>query len=589
MSSAVAALPAAAADSRPPSRAAHMRPVMAPVVAHPAAGAYDGPLVVRLHCSTPGAEIRFTRDGTTPYANSDRDHGYRCERYSAKAGIVLQGKGRHVITAIATARSCVEGRPARFAFRLLSGDEPPKPRATVIKEAMMNRQFALTATHSNAMPFHFARARSRSPRPLQMALADTSSPRKLEALREKGYRVELFRTASGVNTATTSYRRVVPPSLNVAMPTNPLEKPRRSRPDSRGTPDGAALTYTMPMLLSSHVATVEAGDLGAVVPYGGGAADDGLASYLSSSLPGSRLQTPGAGASRPHSRATTRLPQRRAASAMATYQQLTWFEARGQLTGAHSDDDREEVENELRYQTQCGAAMEAEITRVGRISERFGKAYTMTNPITRDIAADSRRLLSFLMHAAAVRRTALRRLLTLLSYRDIEIALDRRVSVTPVELHQISGGALPQNELAKALREIGAPSGESDSKTAVPVANLLLLLRYTVWVARPIPEAVLALALQFKTELPSVTERTMTRTEAVALVDAYRRTRGAHPLAVARLQDAVHSGIKWPEGEDIELGVWRDACYAVPIIDAALLELATPNHDMYSQPLPRYL
>eukprot|EP00672_Neobodo_designis_P005370 CAMPEP_0174871726 /NCGR_PEP_ID=MMETSP1114-20130205/72019_1 /TAXON_ID=312471 /ORGANISM="Neobodo designis, Strain CCAP 1951/1" /LENGTH=259 /DNA_ID=CAMNT_0016107015 /DNA_START=45 /DNA_END=820 /DNA_ORIENTATION=+ len=227
----------AAPLSRPASRNAHMRPRVAPIVASPPPGSYNGPLTVRLQCSTAGVEMRFTRDGTNPYPNSDRDHGYRCERYSA-SGIMLAGKGRHILTVVATSPGCVEGRPVQLTYKLLSGEEPKKPRAEAIREAAMNRQFELAASHEASMPFERARTPGYAGETPALALADTTNSRTLEKLKSGGRRVELFKLATQPG-GKVGYKRVVPPSLAVDLPPNPLaSRPPSATPSLTSDPRG---------------------------------------------------------------------------------------------------------------------------------------------------------------------------------------------------------------------------------------------------------------------------------------------------------------------------------------------------------------
>ena len=278
---------------------------------------------------------------------------------------------------------------------------------------------------------------------------------------------------------------------------------------------------------------------------------------------------------------------------MATRSQLAWFEARSNFFITDAADGEEQSDDE-RYKQECHAVISADVARVGRVSENFEKIYTQPLVVQQaDLAADSRRLLAFLITAAAARRSCLRHLLSAVPYQAISVAFDKRTAVTAVEL-----AALPnpgsflytQRQLASSLRGL-LGSAESDAKAAtIPAAPLLLLLRYIVWVVHRVPEAVIALSLQFKTDVVQIhVERNVTRVEAITIVDAYRRARGHHPLALVQLQDAIFTRIKWSEMEDAPLEAWSEALRSIPIIDASLSQLQNPFHEMYEKILPHSL
>jgi hypothetical protein len=571
--------------ARPASRSAHMRPRVAPVVASPPPGSYAGPLKIRLQCDTGAAEVRYTRDGSTPYPNSDRDHGYRCERYSPATGILLAGKGRHVLTIVATAANFVEARPLSLVYRITSGPEPKKPRAEAIREAAMNRQFDLASSHEVSMPFERARTPGTSGTRARLALAETVNARALERMRKEGQRVELFKLTADSG-RTTAYKRVVPPSLSVSVPQDPLRsRPPSAAPSLASGPHGVNTPLTKPLSYAHFGQTEGTAVCTTLVP-----AD----TALTVSRPASRALTPFASgrSRRPPSRAPSapvaKRPARAATptgSSQSTAQQLMWFETRSEITAADPDDDAEDLAAEAQYREKGANAVESEVLRVGRVSNKFERTYATPAPVTADIASESRRLLGLLVQASEAKRSPLRQLLVHVSYADIHRLIDRRSSVTPVELSTAVKGACAQPDIARGLRQIGASSGEPDAKTSIAVPHLELMLRYLVWVHRPVPEAVLALAVQYKAALPVPADRIITRVEAVALVDAYRRTRGAHPLAVAQLTDAVHSGLKWSESGDVELEQWQAAMAAIPLVDASLTELAQVDHPMYSQQL----
>jgi hypothetical protein len=597
----------------------HIRHRVESVVATPPPGTYDGPVTVSLSCTTPLAVIRYTLDGTVPYANSDRDHGYRCTRYSPRKPIVLQGAGQHTITVVATSAGLVETRPQTLVFRLLSGPEAPRSRAELYREAVLNRQFNLAASHEQSMPFEFAKGGKASPvspttglggSPVTLALLETTSRRTLEALRRQGSHVELFKLAGhGERVGSSAYRRIVPPSLSLTLPPDPLKARRRSQPNSlRSMPDGAAVTYDAPRYpplqgrQTADDATVfwdlaspdeQAPDATAVVPLFDAAGSrpasrEQIVRYGSSSRPLSRTSTaqgthrfatPAYG-SRPVSRLTTRSATPSSASKTSA-QQLAWFEVRGNLSAAGEDDDKEETKQEALYQQAQSTAVNEELLRVGRISEKFVKTYATASPVASDPASESRRFLLFLLHATAARKTCLRRLLSQVSYADVARGLERRLSTTPVELAALPGVTISQNEFGKLFRELELGS-------SVACSTLLQLLRFVVWAVRRVPEAVLVLLVEYKAGLSVAADKVVTRVEATAALDVYRRARGAHPLLEAQLRDVIANGITWSDSDDVELTAWTETCRSIALLGAAMGQLADFDRPMYNEPLPLY-
>ena len=112
-----------------PIPVSYMRPRVAPVIASPPPGVYDVPfLPVRLSCSTSGCSVLITRDGTVPYVNSDREHGFRCESYDPhdvkRCMVFISGRGVHVLTLVATAQGLVETAPLVLRYKLTLSDGP---------------------------------------------------------------------------------------------------------------------------------------------------------------------------------------------------------------------------------------------------------------------------------------------------------------------------------------------------------------------------------------------------------------------------------------------------------------------------------
>ena len=333
--------------------------------------------------------------------------------------------------------------------------------------------------------------------------------------------------------------------------------------------------------------------------------------------PGSRALVP-AGASRPQSRATaSRASQRSrpegpahapvplvppAGTRTMAQQQLGWFELRSRIVGDDPDDDNEEAKETDAYVQGLGALVDAEIARVGRLSERFEKQYAAPVSVSTDLASDSKKLMQVFLQASAAKTSGLAAFLRAVPYDSLADAIRKRATISGQEMASVSNGALSDAACISIIRKTLAPASNgmsADAKPSIQSKTLLLMARYLVWLAYPVPEAPIGLAVHFfRDDAPASAAagasgapgRTVSKLEYLTMLEAYRRSRGAHPQAVAHVTGAFHRIIDWGTDGEAEADDVVEVLRQHPVIAEALERMDACEGDavaaMYRQRLP---
>lgn len=210
----------------------YLRQKVADVTSKPPPGRYESnTLRVWLHCDTPMHHIVYTRDGSEPTEDSERDHGFRCEHYLPLRGIELKGGGKHVLTIVARRTGFVPTRPCQLVFKL---DGPPEgPRRLRGTDFNIQREFDAMVRHTplvGCRPTKKERDGMLSTStafegipPIQCLLRDTCSKQRLQEVARDGSDVRMYKvkyTASAVSRSLV-FERVATPSVHMTMPILP--------------------------------------------------------------------------------------------------------------------------------------------------------------------------------------------------------------------------------------------------------------------------------------------------------------------------------------------------------------------------------
>jgi hypothetical protein len=570
----------------------YIRPRVGAVQSHPVPGTYDGPLHITLSSELKDAAIIFTRDMSVPCLNSDREHGFRCEHYSKK-GIVLDGKGTHVITVVAHKEGYIETPAIKFKFTLRRGQEEPKSLSRKLRDAVMDRQFAARATINPAMPFLHAR-RQTDDRDVTFALADTHTRRALQLKCNKGADIALFQLdiPRTVASRETFYRRIITPSMNLdhsEKPNTPqLQTPplslRSNAPFAQRSYDAPAYAPQLSTVKLEALEQQRPGTSSSLVPY----SKPGSRAVTPATVAG-RTSTPGMSVGRrgiraPSARTATpstasRMVQRPSTSAIVSAQsQLCWFESRVRQPASESD-DKVDVADETAYRERCTTVVNRDAARLAAVSDSVKKSYCTPLPGAPDVAGDGRKLLAFMMTAADATHSTLNMLLGTTSFQRIADSLKTRPNCNNADLQRLSEERMSLQQGDDLLRRL--LQSPTESRPSYATKLLLLLLRYVIWTSRSMPEAIFGLVLNF---LKDDNPRPVTRLEVITMIEAYRRTRGHSVPVMARLREACQQ-LKWDNQDAVELSVVVAMCRAEPVVDAALLDMGNEAHFMYSSPL----
>jgi hypothetical protein len=534
----------------------YLRSKVNDVKAAPAPGKFPAPLTVYLVCETPNVQIMYTMDGTEPIANSLRSHGFQSAVYSDISGIPLKGGGVHTITAVAIKEGYVPSKVKRFQY-VLEGDPLP-PKARPLGDVIIERRFLAMTSLDPPMPLRLARARTPH---LTCALVDTCPRDVLREKRKAGEELALFELTHNTRAVSRqdTYRRIVAPSMSLALPQLPNKTPEFPVASLRST-------------MSSRFALTryEHPDFGSSIGR--------------STL--SRRQQLVVGPLGVKQRFNYHPP--RTAGPVVTEHQLNWFEARTGLTPNPDEDfdDPAEKEATQRELDRSAASIKAELDRKVR-SPAFARAAAAAHvSVSDDIAKDSKTLVNLIFHAKEFCHTQLSRMLCCVSYSLLAQRLGKSTSFGAAELANASEGSLTVAEAQRSLSrlpEVGPK--QYDTKT------FLLLARYCVWSARPIPEAIFGLAFQYwraQSAAAGGSEVRITRLEATLVADTYQRTRGCHEASASQLQEKVQKlpwGVDESDGK-VPYGVFLSVLSQnFPIIDSALVEMGNLAHNMYMEPL----
>ena len=537
----------------------YLKRKVAEVRSSPVPGKYVAPITVHLVCDTPKVTILYTTDGSMPIANSTRSHGFQSTIYNNISAILLKTGGVHVISAVAQRDGYVSSKVAQFKFFVEGA--PPQKMSQSLGDAIIERRFMAMTSLDPPMPLRLARARTPN---LTCALVDTCPRDVLLQKRREGQELALFELTHNSRSVSRqdTYRRIVAPSMSVALPQLPNKVPPpspnhslRSSMSSRF----ALTTYERPTFRGKSP-RIKKGAGSVVVTT-----SHGIRECFNYNPP-------------------------KSAAKDAADRQLCWFENRTGLASRLDDDydDPIELSEAKEYAEKCATTMQKEVERMSRSPLYARSATPNAVGLSEDIASASKGLLHTIHAAKELCHSDILRLLKCIPYTSVAAAIQKSSTFSPGDLAGVSEGSL---SVAEASKSLGIVLG-IDSSRVYDTKHFLLLCRYAVWASVPIPEAIFGLAVQHwkaATLAGGGTEAKATRIEVMAILDVYRRTRGAHLESAEELFAKGHA-LPWGEEDgdhnSIPYGVFhRLLTMEFPVVDSRLVEMNNMAHAMYHRPL----